>query len=264
MTCITTVSYSFIQEGEVFGDVRPQRGIRQRDPILPYIYILCAEGSSSMLRRHEAMGLLHGCSIARGAPPVSHLLFADDSYFFFRATRTEALVMRNIFLKYERISGQAINFNKSSVVFSLNTTCTNRSEVCGILQVHEVSTPGNYLGLPMHIGRRKNIAFKFQADRISAKLTSWSNKALSRGGKVLLLKTAAQTISNFWMNLFLIPQERCDQIQKQMNSFWWGNGGSTKGIRWLSWRKMCFAKEGGGLGFKELGKFNISMIAKQG
>lgn len=81
---------------------------------------------------------------------------------------------------------------------------------------------------------------------------------------MILLKTAAQTIPNFWMNLFLIPQEICDQIQKQMNSFWWGNGGSNKGIRWLSWKKMCTAKEGGGLGFKELNKFNITMLAKQG
>ncbi|KAL8158239.1 hypothetical protein AgCh_002800 [Apium graveolens] len=49
-----------------------------------------------------------------------------------------------------------------------------------------------------------------------------------------------------------------------MNSFWWGNGGSNKGIRWLSWEKMCKAKEGGGLGFKELNKFNIAILAKKG
>lgn len=110
MACITTVKYSFIKDGEIFGDVQPQRGIRQGDPISPYLYILCAEGLSAMLRRHEEMGLLHGCSVARGAPPISHLLFADDSYFFFRAARSEALLMKNILLRYERLSGQAINF----------------------------------------------------------------------------------------------------------------------------------------------------------
>lgn len=173
-----------------------------------------------MLRRHEKMGLLHGCSIARGAPPVSHLLFADDSYFFFRATRTEALIMKQIMLKYKRISGQSIDFGKSSAVFSPNTTSTHRREVCDVLQVNEVSAPGNYVGLPMHIGREKNNTFKFILDRISSKLSGWSKKVLSRGGKVVSLKTDAHTIPNFWMNLFLIPQEICTQIQRQMNSFW--------------------------------------------
>lgn len=141
MTCDRTVSYSFIHEGEIFGDVQPQQGIRQGDPIYPYLYILCAEGLSSMLRRHEEMGLLHGCSIARGAPLVSHLLFADDSYFFFRATRSEVLIMKNILLRYERLSGQTINFGKSNVVFSPNTTSMNKSELCAILQVDEVLVP---------------------------------------------------------------------------------------------------------------------------
>lgn len=87
---------------------------------------------------------------------------------------------------------------------------------------------------------------------------------MSKGGKLVLLKTAAQTIPNFWMNLFLIPDEICNTIQKTMNSFWWSNGGAGKGIRWFSWDKLCAAKTGGGLGFKELNKFNIAMLAKQG
>lgn len=49
-----------------------------------------------------------------------------------------------------------------------------------------------------------------------------------------------------------------------MNSFWWGSGGSNKGISWLFWERMCTAKEGGGLGFKKLNKFNIELLAKQG
>lgn len=151
MMCIKTVNYSFLHDGVVFGKVQPQRGIRQGDPISPYLYILCAEGLSSIMRRNEDAGLIHGCKIVRGAPEISHLLFADDCYFFFRASGAEAASMKSILTRYEEISGQAINFNKSSVVFSPDTTEGNRGLVCNILEVKEVNTPGNYLGLPMHI-----------------------------------------------------------------------------------------------------------------
>lgn len=81
MKCVSTVSYSFLHEGEIFGEVKPKRGIRQGDPISTYLYILCAEGLSSMIRRHEDVGLLHGCAIARGAPPIS-IYFSQMTHIF--------------------------------------------------------------------------------------------------------------------------------------------------------------------------------------
>lgn len=61
-------------------------------------------------------------------------------------------MVKTILQRYESLLGKAINLNKSSVVFSLNTMVSNRRQVCATLQVNEVSTPGNYLGLPMYIG----------------------------------------------------------------------------------------------------------------
>lgn len=176
MACVKTVSYSFVHEGEIFGEVQPQRGIRQEDPISPYLYILYAEGLSSMIRRHEEVGLLHGCSIARGAPPVSHLLFADDSYFFFRATRSEAQIMKSMLLRYERLSGQAINFGKSNVVFSPNTTSMNRREVCETLQVEEVGVPGNYLGCQCILGEGK---IRRLSSWLSVSVLNWRGGVIS-------------------------------------------------------------------------------------
>ncbi|KAL8146786.1 hypothetical protein AgCh_004504 [Apium graveolens] len=120
MTYVRMVKYSFVNNGKVFGDVRPHREIRQGDPISPYIYILCAEGLSTMLRRKEEEGHIHGISIARGAPKISHLLFADDCYLFFNATGEEARNMKNILSRYEMFSGQAISLAKSSITFSPN------------------------------------------------------------------------------------------------------------------------------------------------
>lgn len=249
---------------QFFGEVRPQRGLRQGDPISPYLYILCSEGLSAMLRRHEEVGLLHGCKIARGAPSVSHLLFADDCYLFFRATRSEASTMKTVLNRYERCSGQAINYRKSSITFSPNTSREDRNWLCTNLEVEEVARPDKYLGMPMFVGKNKRAAFGFLAEKVDHKLQGWVNKDLSKEGKLTLLKSAAQSIPNFWMALFQIPQSICDDIEHTMNSFWWGKGSSCKGIRWISWEKLSTSKMIGGLGVRSLHNFNISMLAKQG
>lgn len=216
MKCVRTVSYNFMHEGDKFGDIIPQRGIRQEDLISPYLYILCAEGLSLIIRRYEEVGLIHGCSIDRGALLISHLLFVNDCYFFLKAKGTKAITLKNIHMGYEKLSGQAINLRKlSTVVFSPNTNDAERAQVCDTLQVNEVSTPGNYLGLPMFIRKKKNSAFGF-SERVINKLHGWGNKKISRRGKLVLLKTTAQTIPNFWMNLFQIPGEVYTSIQRSI------------------------------------------------
>lgn len=86
MKFIQSVTYTFTHNGTEFGTVIPQRGPRQGDHISPYIYILCAEGLSDIIKRNEEAGLLHGCTVARRAHVLLHLLFDDDCNFFFRVT----------------------------------------------------------------------------------------------------------------------------------------------------------------------------------
>lgn len=168
--CITSVTYSFVHNEGVFGEVHLHRGIRQGDPMSPYIYILCVEGLSAILRRHEDAGLIHGCRVARGAPVISHLLFADDCYLFHRATEVEATTVKSILGRYEVLSGQSINYNKSSICFSPNTTRENRTLVCSQLGVPETRHAGRYLGMPMYIGKNKREVFGFLEDRVNQKV----------------------------------------------------------------------------------------------
>lgn len=86
-----------------------------------------------------------GCSIARGAPTILNLLFVDDCYFFFKATGVEANVMKKILNRYAEISWQMINYSKSIVTFSPNTSEVNIQEVGLQVGVIEDSVPGNYL-----------------------------------------------------------------------------------------------------------------------
>ncbi|KAL0358467.1 UNVERIFIED_CONTAM: putative mitochondrial protein [Sesamum angustifolium] len=91
---------------EEFGFVKPERGIRQGDPLSPYLFILCAEGFSCLLQTKEHDGDIRGVAVARRAPKVSHLLFADDTLIFCQATKEAMRCIRGILEKYERASGQ--------------------------------------------------------------------------------------------------------------------------------------------------------------
>jgi hypothetical protein len=105
MKCITTVQYSVLLNGNPTETFTPTRGIRQGDPLSPYLFLLCAEGLSALLRRGEADFVFRGVAVCRGGPRVTHLLFADDCLLFFRATTDECLAVMNILDKYEAASG---------------------------------------------------------------------------------------------------------------------------------------------------------------
>ena len=109
MCCVSTPSFSIRINGKSYGNIILSRGLRQGDLLSPYLFLLCAEGFSSLLAKVEAENKLHGVSICRRAPSISHLLFANDSFLFCRATQDEVQEIADILQLYATASGQQIN-----------------------------------------------------------------------------------------------------------------------------------------------------------
>lgn len=121
----------------------------------PYLFIICVEGLSSVIRRAESRGDLHGVKIYRGASIIYHLLFVDDSFLFLQANDRECAALKKILEDYERVSGQAINLQKSEIFFSRNVSDTQRASIVSKLGVSSCLGTGKYLGLPSMIGRSR-------------------------------------------------------------------------------------------------------------
>ncbi|CAA0827103.1 Uncharacterized mitochondrial protein AtMg01250, partial [Striga hermonthica] len=183
MACVSTVSFSFIINGGCSGLVNAQRGLRQGDPLSPYLFILVSEILSAMITDKVERGAFRGVSVARGAPVLSHLLFADDSLVFCKADKYQAQLLLSILSRYQNFSGQKVNTAKSSIFFSKNTSAATQREVCAVFPGIQIQRSTRYLGMPLGIGKSKKEVFGFVTEAVRKKVVSWKNKFLTAAGR---------------------------------------------------------------------------------
>jgi ribonuclease HI len=264
MMCVSSAKYSVLVNGAPCGHILPSRGIRQGDPISPYLFLICAEALSSMLTRANNDGSLSGIPTSKRGPHISHLFFADDSLLFCRANILQWNNLADILKKYEVASGQKMNNDKTSVFFSKNTSLEERSRILELAAIPNTQRYDTYLGLPALVGKSRTTAFRSIIERVRKRLQDWKLKFLSQAGKEILLKAVIQAIPAYCMNIFLLPKNLCKEINSLMQRFWWGRKDKEKGIAWMKWSHMGLSKKRGGMGFRDFTSFNMALLAKQG
>ncbi|KAL6566692.1 hypothetical protein OROMI_015096 [Orobanche minor] len=264
MRCVSSVSFSVLINGQPGTIFHPTRGLRQGDHLSPYLFIFCTEAFTALIQKSEYAGNLHGVKVCRGAPSVSHLLFADDSIIFGRANEKEIRKVSGILRDYEKASGQLINLSKSEISFSRGISSQHGETLAKMLGVNRVEKHAIYLGLPAGVGRSKKEIFASILSRVEKKLKNWKAKFLSAAGRIVLIKAVAQAIPTYTMGCFLLPQSVCQKINSLMMNFWWGQRGEEKRLSWCAWEKLCLNKRDGGMGFRDITSFNQAMLAKQG
>jgi ribonuclease HI len=264
MKCVETVSLSVRVNGQFSDIFKPTRGIRQGDPISPYLFLLCAEGLSCMLKHTGPSFLAKGVRVGIHAPWVSHLLFADDCLVFTQASERGGQSLMEVLNSYQQGSGQMVNMAKSAIFFSSNCTDQMREDMKDATGIVTEALCEKYLGLPTAVGRSTKEAFEHIPGKISGLMGGWGEKLLSGAGRETLIKSVAQAIPTYSMGCFLLSPKTCKKITSITSNYWWSSKSDRRGLHWRRWSDLTTPKCHGGMGFKDIKIFNIAMLGKQG
>ncbi|XP_062152046.1 uncharacterized protein LOC133860461 [Alnus glutinosa] len=264
MDCVRSVTYSVLVNGQSYGKISPSCGLRPGDLLSPYLFLIVAEGLSSLMAKAEAEKHITGVPIAVSGFQLSHLFFANDSLLLCRANFMEWINLFQVLQTYEKASGQQLNAAKTFIFFSRNT----RAEFQGFIRNTAGATITTrfekYLGLPAMVDRSKRQTFASICGKVKAKVDGWKEKFLSQVVKEILIKAVVQALPTYCMSVFWQLQSLCKSLNSIMSRFWWGHKSNQGRVHWMRWERLGTPKNRGVMGFRDLEIFNLALLAKQG
>ncbi|PNX84361.1 ribonuclease H [Trifolium pratense] len=188
MHAVTIVMTNVKWNGAKSTYFKPQRGIRQGDPISPYLFVLCMDKLSHLILHAVSEGKWHGIKAGRNGPIVSHVMFTDNLMLFGEARERKMHCVINIMDQFCHMSGQEVSKDKTSLIFSKNVERGMRMKLLRISKFKETSEFGRYLGVTL-IGRApKRADFQYIIDQVNTKLSAWKASQLSFGEELRWLK----------------------------------------------------------------------------
>jgi mannosylglycoprotein endo-beta-mannosidase len=259
-TCITTVHYTININGELHGFFKATRGIRQGDPLSPYLFVLAMEGLGGIIRRSIQDSTFHyhwRCKPNK----LTHLCFADDLMLFCRADIDSVQVLKTSLDSFSMISGLNINLAKSSLYLS-GIDANRKSTITGMLGIQEATLPVRYLGVPLLSSRLTHTDCIPLMERIIARIKLWTSTSLTYAGRLQLIKSVLFSIQVYWSSIFILPCATIKKIESTLAAFLWrGTSLSHAGAK-VAWHAVCYPLNEGGLGVKNLKHWNQAATIK--
>ncbi|KAF7815107.1 ribonuclease H [Senna tora] len=263
MQCITTPSLRILVNGQPSDDFSPQCGLRQGDPLSSYLFILGFNVLSHTLNNLQNDGKFKGIKIARQAPRINHLLYADDSIVFFKADLESCNYLYTTVSLFGQVSGLRLNLSKCEIKFSPNTPHKFAKMMASILHSKVTEKISKYLSGSIGGDRRDRQQTQRNFKALHKRLQSWKSHLLSQARRLTLIKSLLTSIPIYHMSYYRLSKKEADNCNSLIARFFWGSELNKKKPHMISWDKICRPLKVGGLVVKNNFNLNFVLLAKQ-
>ncbi|KAL0293203.1 UNVERIFIED_CONTAM: Retrovirus-related Pol polyprotein from type-2 retrotransposable element R2DM [Sesamum radiatum] len=257
--CVTTPSFSVCLNGAPHGFFKGARGLRQGDPMSPFLFVWSWKPSHCLYSNSlsRMVGSYHWkCEAIR----LFQLGFADDLILFSRADTDSIQLFKEGLTVFSELSGLQANLAKSHLILS-RSAAASRDTLLAILDFQEGHLPLRYLGLPLLASRLTIADCQPILQKIDARITGWGGMMLSFAGRVQLIKSVLSALQVYWAMAFILPKHIIKEIEKRLRNFLW-RGSSEMGYAKVSWQKVCRPVSEGGLGIRDIQSLNQGLMSR--
>ncbi|XP_018512128.2 uncharacterized protein LOC103853200 [Brassica rapa] len=254
--CICTTKFTVGYNGVVNGYFKGKRGLRQGDPLSPYLFVIAMNYLSMMLNeaaRNEKIKYHNRCDRMK----LTHLSFADDLLIFIDGSLSSVQNVLQVLREFEHRSGLAVSFQKTSF-YASGLSEEELSTIQASTGMHHGSLPFRYLGVPLNSRKLSIVNCEPLLHQVKTRFSSWSVKSLSFAGRLLLIKTVIAGITTFWCSAFILPKACINKINSMCSFFLWKGNLEGHHSAKVAWETVTLTKAQGGLGIKDLHVWNKS------
>ncbi|KAJ0895798.1 putative RNA-directed DNA polymerase [Helianthus annuus] len=261
METVTTAKASVLVNGSPTQEFVCHRGLRQGDPLSPFLFVMAMEALTRVVKKAVSTGLIHGIQCTSKGPMLSHFLYADDAIFLGEWSETNVRNINRIMRCFYLASGLKVNLNKSSL-FGVGVGAKEVSNMARILRCRTGLFPFKYLGL--QVGANMNLVrnWKPVIDTFKSRLSVWKANTLSYGGRLTLVKSVLNALPTYYFSLFRAPVQVVKKLERLRRDFLWGSTPEHQRASWVAWNDIMAPKELGGAGLGSLKEANYALLAK--
>lgn len=260
MACVRTPYFSIAINGDLHGFFPSGRGLRQGDPMSPYLFTLVMEIFSGILNSRTAnhdFKYYWRCKSVH----LSHLFFADDVFLFSQADWLSVTMLKRGLDIFSSWSGLFPNKSKSEIFLS-GGDLSIRNKILWAFGFQEGKLPVRYLGVPIISSKLTKADCIALTDRITARIQSWAHRFLSFAGRLQLVRSVLHSIQAFWTSVFTLPASVIASVERIMRQFLWKGAALGRGGAKVAWEEVCRPKSEGGLGIRNLKDCNRASMLK--